>query len=84
MRYDLSDTISVKEKGIMIVRLTLEAAFDVKEEVRLPDISEAVVSALEELRGEGAARIIAASIESKSLQGFINEQSGITDFEFGW
>jgi hypothetical protein len=68
---------------MVLVIVTLRAAFEVESVSSLESIGDAIREALEALRGEGAARVEGALLnEEGTLEQFARSNPCISDFEF--
>jgi len=67
----------------MALMLTIKAAFDITETSELDEIGHCIRGALDELRGQGSARVDSAAFDAKvTAEGFASLIVGIGEVEF--
>ena len=67
----------------MALVLTIEAAFDINDVQDVTGIADCIRGALDELRGQGAARVESAAFDAKAtVATFVAQKTGLGEVEF--
>ena len=67
----------------MALVLTIKAAFDITDTQDLDEIGHCIKGALDELRGQGAARVESAAFDAKATAAdFVSRKTGLGGVEF--